>query len=66
MDGRELSVGEMCYGKLRRYCACEEGMCWVKCAWLAKREGSGMDDRISEYWRTCSQSMCKRMHQKLQ
>ena len=50
MNGRELSVGGMYHGTLSTNCACEESVCWMKRARLGKREGSGMDSRISEHW----------------
>ena len=50
MDQRELSMGVMYHGTLSRHFACEESMCWMKRSRLGKREGSGMDSRISEHW----------------
>ena len=50
MNGRELSVGVMYHDTLSRHRACEESVCWMKRARLGKREGSGMDSRISEHW----------------
>lgn len=55
MDRREESVGVIYYCKLSGHGTHDEGVCWIKGAWLGKREGSGMDIKIDEYWSlTCS------------